>query len=52
MKKIHERLYHQTGLHLAGNYLTGVGMKDAVGSGKKVAERLAYLLGNRSSPTE
>ena len=44
MDAIHTRLARQPHLHLAGNYLMGVGMKDAVTSGKKVAEQIAPQL--------
>jgi len=40
MAKIRSRLEGLSGLELAGNYLTGVGMKDAVASGLAAAARL------------
>jgi protoporphyrinogen/coproporphyrinogen III oxidase len=40
MMKIGERLERMPGLALAGNYLRGVGMKDAVGSGFEAAARI------------
>ncbi|MDP2907700.1 MAG: protoporphyrinogen oxidase [Nanoarchaeota archaeon] len=40
METIHERLGRIPGLVLAGNYLNGVGLKDAVASGFEAAERL------------
>ena len=40
LAKIEERLGRLTGLALAGNYLRGVGMKDAVISGYEAAERI------------
>ena len=35
-----DRLQHIPGLHLAGNYISGVGLKDAVGSGFLSAQRI------------
>jgi oxygen-dependent protoporphyrinogen oxidase len=43
LQKMHimaERLAALPTLHLAGNYLLGVGMKDAVSSGKKAAQKI------------
>ena len=40
MAKIHERLRKNSGLLLAGNYLKGVGLKDAVSSGLEGAAQI------------
>ena len=40
MSRIGERLERMPALALAGNYLRGVGMKDAVGSGFEAAARI------------
>ena len=47
MAGIHERLESLTGLCLAGNYLHGVGLKDAVASGLGAAEQILGALGNK-----
>jgi oxygen-dependent protoporphyrinogen oxidase len=44
ISKIRERLATLPGLHLAGNYLKGVGMKDAVASGFEAADAVASAL--------
>jgi len=47
MEKVRARLERLPGLHLAGNYLRGVGIKDAVASGLETAE--AVLKQGRTS---
>lgn len=48
MEKIRERLRTIPGLHLAGNYLRGVGIKDAVASGFLAAESVLAIHHERS----
>jgi oxygen-dependent protoporphyrinogen oxidase len=40
MAKIEKELKSLSGLHLAGNYLRGIGMKDAVASGFEAADKI------------
>ena len=49
MEKIRERIAANPGLHLAGNYLRGVGIKDAVASGFLAAEEILAAHHERSS---
>jgi protoporphyrinogen oxidase len=48
MERIKQRLRALPGLHLAGNYLTGVGIKDAVASGFLAAEQARAVHHERS----
>ncbi len=50
MDQLHARLQQFPGLHLAGNYLRGVGMKDAVGSGFAAAAAAAAVEGKHQPP--
>lgn len=47
MGRAHARLEHIPGLFLAGNYLKGVGMKDAVRSGFEVSARIVTEIRSR-----
>ncbi len=52
MAEVQERLGALPGMVLAGNYLHGVGLKDAVASGREAAQRLAELLRGGGAPRE
>lgn len=50
MAAVRQQLERVPGLHLAGNYLRGVGIKDAVASGESAAEAVIQL--KRAKPAE